>query len=275
MCSLEIRYQWIRGPPGDFARETCTPPLGYTSRTYSQTAEARFTALANVGADLVGLTAGYLTLLLEEVKTMQDAPEAFIALCSPGGFSSRVTIPLTDQSLNIYSTLEYFVLGEALTASGIVIAKSPGIDPRTVPKIDCKELGPKGNCGNFFYHNGDTYSFHDPKASRDFTSLIGFILDAGFVTDLADVFAIEDCQGKGPTMDVKPPDWKQTCLMSTKICDAFYDDFFDRQRLKQFFNCPNDKRFMTHCGSIFTGEHFILPLSYLGPQLVESSFCRA
>ncbi|KAF2768569.1 hypothetical protein EJ03DRAFT_328221 [Teratosphaeria nubilosa] len=251
-----------------------TPPLGYAKKSYTQTAEDRFTALANIGADLADLTAAYLKQVLEEVKTMQDAPEAFIALCSPGGFSQRVTIPLTDQSLNLSSTLEYFVFGEALTASGIVITKSPGIDPRTVPKIDCKELSPKGNCGNFYYHNGNTYSFHDPKFSRDFTPLINFILDEGFVTDLANVFALEDCQGKGPTLDVKPPDWKQTCLMSTKICDYFYDTESEAQRLKQFFNCPNDKKFLTSCGSIFTYNHYTLPLSYLGPQLVKSDFCR-
>ncbi|KAF2771592.1 hypothetical protein EJ03DRAFT_381122 [Teratosphaeria nubilosa] len=257
-----------------------TPPLGNAKQGYTQTAQERFTALATIDADLADIVADYQKKVLNEVRLIQDNVESFLAMCGPGGFSQRVNLPLTDQSANIYRSLELFVLSEALTASGVVIVKSVGIDPRTVPANYCPGLGPAGNCFSWWYDekNGNTYTLHDPKkGSRDWTDLINYIWDEKLVADMAVIFRNEDCQGKTmpPAFELDNPDPSQMCLITVKNCEAYYATGEQGQSLKQFKNCDKDKTFFTDCNEAITFHKRKLPISYLGPFLHKGTFCRA
>ncbi|KAH9839649.1 Glycoside hydrolase [Teratosphaeria destructans] len=275
-----------------------TPPMGIPKKAYTETAQTRFTRLADVGADLSDLINAYKDQLTLEVRTMQDNAESFIALCSFGGFSQRIEMSLTDQSNNLYKALELFVLSKSLSASGVVIAKSPGIDPRQVAtetgEISCPGFGPAGNCYTWWYGNGNTYAFHDiNNDQRDFTDLINYIWDQKIVADMGEIFAQEACSGKTISLSDNP-DPKSHCASSVKICEygkprhqythcqkepsltqspAAYDTHIPDQQKKEFNNCDNDPKWMRNCKKK-AGDTFVLPLSYLGPLLHKGNYCR-
>ncbi|KAF2772512.1 hypothetical protein EJ03DRAFT_186636 [Teratosphaeria nubilosa] len=201
-----------------------TPPLGTVTQGYTQTAQQRVQTLANVGGDLADLVSQWQKQVVDEVAAMQNNIESFLALTSPGGFSERVTISLPQQSTVLYKSLELFTLAEALTASGVIIAKSTGIDPREVAtatgEIQCPGFGPAGNCYDYFYDtaNKNTYVFHDiNNDQRDFTDLINFIWDQKIVDNMADIFANEQCSGKTPSLE--KPDPQVFCSFNTKNCE--------------------------------------------------------
>ncbi|KAF2768923.1 hypothetical protein EJ03DRAFT_110827 [Teratosphaeria nubilosa] len=254
-----------------------TPPVGQLAKHYTQTAQTRFQNLATIDADLANLVSGHQQEVAKEVQAMLDNLESFIALCSPGGFSTRITLSLPGESTALYKSLELYTLSQALNANGIVIAKSPGVDPRGVAKktgeIICPGFGPAGNCYDWWYDSksGNTYAFHDPKSERrDFTDLINYIWSENIVTDMADIFLTEDCVGKEPSID--STNLKPTCASNTKMCQYNYDPNKNAEREKQFVNCPNDPDWGYQCSSF--AETLILPLSYLGPLLKKGNYCR-
>jgi hypothetical protein len=120
--------------------------------------------------------------------------------------------------------LELYTVAQALNATGVVIAKSNGIDPRTVAKntgnIDCPSFGPAGNCYSWWYDesSGNSYAFHDPNnEQKDFTDVVNYIWNEGIVTDMADVFKTEDCSGVEPSFD--GASLTATCASNTKNCE--------------------------------------------------------
>ncbi|KAH9828033.1 hypothetical protein Tdes44962_MAKER02583 [Teratosphaeria destructans] len=280
------------------AASSKTPPLGVLKQHYKQTAETRFQNLATIGSDLAGLVSEHQQQILKEVQAMLDNVESFIALCSPGGFSLRVTLSLTKESTALYKSMELFTISEALNANGMVITKSVGIDPRTVAKdtgeILCNGFGPAGNCYNWWYDSahGNTYSFHDPREEpRGFTDLIDYIWGLDIVKDMGEIFLTEDCAGKNPDLD--STNLKPTCAVNVKTCEystcnsdiddccrssstsaadisfAEYDTKYSRE---QFTNCPSDPHWGDQCSSFANSQ--VLPASYLGPLLRKGNYCR-
>ncbi|KAF2766858.1 hypothetical protein EJ03DRAFT_338096 [Teratosphaeria nubilosa] len=261
-----------------------TPPFTDIRTGYTQTAEDRFQTLANVDGDLADIVSTYLKQVSDEVKAIQNNVESFIALCEPGGFSVRVTLDLNEQSLALYKSLELFTLAEALTANGVIIAKSTGINPMQVAKdtgeITCPGFGPAGNCYTWWYDkdNGNTYAFHDTnKLDRDFTDLINWIWDQKLVDNMAEIFANEACAGKTMNATIEPNTTPKTiCAMNTKNYEYAYKPGDQPDWLhpnnKQFTNCDNDRDYLADCE--WFGEQVVLPLSYLGPYLHHDSYCR-
>ncbi|KAF2765291.1 hypothetical protein EJ03DRAFT_355018 [Teratosphaeria nubilosa] len=250
-----------------------TPSLSVIYQGYTQTAQTRFHNLANIENDL---------------GDMNDV-DSFLALTSPGGFSARVTIDLTDQSAALYKSMELFTLSEAMKANGVVIAKSPNTDPRYFDavrkQIKCPGFGPAGNCYNHWYDpaTNATYAFHNPKSAvQDYTELINYIWDNKIVDNMAEIFKIEVCSGKEPSLDKGATAVK--CAMNAKVCEydyPKYPDDFDETTLNyavtdQFRNCGKDTSWGRLCdGWLLTGEKYHLPFSYLGPLLYYGSwYCR-
>ncbi|KAF2770055.1 hypothetical protein EJ03DRAFT_79222 [Teratosphaeria nubilosa] len=255
-----------------------TPPLGVPNQGYTQTAQTRFTQLANVGSDLADIVVGYKKQLTDEIRAMLDNVESFLALCQFGGFSQRIELSLTDQTDRMYKALELFVLSQALSGSGVIVAKSIGVDPREVAtrtgEISCPGFGAAGNCGTWWYGNGNTYAFHDiNNDQRDFTDLINYIWDQKIVEDMGEIFAQESCSGKKVALSDNP-DPKSHCASTVNICEYAYDRHWADQEKKEFKNCANDPKWMENCNQE-SEETFILPLSYLGPLLHKGNYCRS
>ncbi|KAH9843461.1 hypothetical protein Tdes44962_MAKER07358 [Teratosphaeria destructans] len=266
-----------------------TPSLAKIYQGYTQTAQTRFYNLANIENDLGDMVSAQQKRISDEVRAAQDDVDSFLALTSPGGFSERVTVDVTDQSASLYKAMELFTLTEAMKANGVVIAKSPNTDPRYFDavrkQIKCPGFGPAGNCYNFWYDTATnaTYAFHNPRSAvQNYTELINFIWDNKIVEDMAEIFKVEDCSGKEPSLDKGATAVK--CAMNAKVCEydyPKYPDDFDETTLQyavanQFRNCGKDTSWGRHCdGWLLTGEKFHLPFSYLGPLLYyQSWYCR-
>ncbi|KAH9845040.1 hypothetical protein Tdes44962_MAKER06899 [Teratosphaeria destructans] len=254
-------------------------PQGYPkAKEPTQTAQSRFGSLADVGSKLADMVEDWQKQTVTDVRSMQDNVDAFIALCEPGGFSQRVTLSLPDQSTALYKGLELFILAAGMTANGVVVAKSTGINPKEVAtrtgEIQCPDFGPSGSCNNWWYDpkSGNSYAFHDTtNHKRDFTELVNWLWDEKIVENLGEIFENEACSGKEPSLD--SPDLNVLCPFNAKNCEYNYDRHVKDQRAKQWMNCDNDPFWMKPCHD-HDEEVAVLPLSYLGPLLHKDNYCR-
>ncbi|KAF4451534.1 hypothetical protein F53441_5491 [Fusarium austroafricanum] len=226
------------------------------SLTKTQTANDRAIQLGNMGSSLAKLVEQYQSNLLDTVKQVQGDHKVFLAACSEGGFSQRVTTSLTIQASTLYRQLQLFILSSALKANGIVSSKSVGFNALTVAKdtgaISCDALDPAGNCNQWFVDGENTYALHNPNDWRNtHIELTKAIIDEGWA-ELKDVFKVEDCAGKEPTFD--PKTLGVTCLATHNWCEWNYQDSPSLSRSEpQFKNCDNDKQWGTLCGSFQSG----------------------
>ncbi|KAH6954230.1 hypothetical protein FAVG1_02297 [Fusarium avenaceum] len=244
----------------------------------TQTANSRFIQLGDIGASLAKLVEQYQQNLLDTVKEVQGDHTLFLAACQEGGFSQRVTTSLTIQASTLYRQLQLFILSNALKANGIVSSRSTGLNALDVAKntdaISCDGLSPGGNCNQWWIDAdaGNTYALHNPNDWRNTqVELTQAIHDNGWA-DLAQVFKIEDCAGKGPEFDSKT--LGVTCLAAHNWCEWNYQDTPGAARTEaQFKNCDNDKAWGTLCGSFQNGLD--IPESYLGPLLLtDGLWCK-
>lgn len=172
----------------------------------SQTANDRFIQLGDIGSSLANLIEDYQKNVLDTTNSIQRDHTLFTAACGQGGFSQRVTTSLTIQSSQLYRQLQLFILSSALSANGIVSAKSPGVDALELAKqtdeISCDGLSNGGFCNQWWLDGeGNTYSFHNPgDTTNTHVDLTKAIVDEGWAT-LDQVFKVEDCAGKEPEFD--------------------------------------------------------------------------
>ncbi|KAF5021883.1 hypothetical protein F66182_6074 [Fusarium sp. NRRL 66182] len=251
--------------------------LGQTLTT-TQTANDRFIQLADVGSSLAKLVEEYQQNLLETVKEVQGNHTVFLAACSEGGFSQRVTTSLTIQASTLYRQLQTFILSTALKANGIVSSRSTGVNALEFAKdtdaISCTGLGPGGNCNQWWIDTdaGNTYAFHNPNDWRNSQAELTQAIVDNKWADLSEIFKVEDCAGKEPAFDGKT--LSVSCLASHNFCEWNYPQPPANVRAEpQFKNCDNDKNWPTLCGSFQNGLN--VPESYLGPMLLtDGAFCK-
>lgn len=236
----------------------------------SQTANDRFIQLGNVGSSLSSLVVDYQANLLEAVSLIQQDHTAFLAACSQGGFSQRITTSLTIQSSDLYRQLQLYILSTALRANGIVAAKSTGVDALKVAQetseISCDALTTPGDFCNQWWLDGEgnTYSFHNPgDTTNTYVELTKTIVAEGWAT-LDQVFKVENCAGADPTFD--PANVGVACIASHGFCEWNYQPTLAETRAQpQFKNCDNDPNWGSLCSSF--EERILVPESYLGPIL--------
>lgn len=220
----------------------------------SQTANDRFIQLGDVGSSLSALVVDYQTNLLEAVSSIQRDHTAFLAACSQGGFSQRITTSLTIQSSELYRQLQLYILSTALQANGIVAAKSTGVDALQfageTDEISCEALTTPGDFCNQWWLDGEgnTYSFHNPGDTENtHVELTRMIVQEGWAT-LDQVFKMEACAGAQPTFD--PANVGVTCIASHGFCEWNYQPTLaETRREPQFKNCDDDPNWGFLCSS--------------------------
>ncbi|KPM41280.1 hypothetical protein AK830_g5311 [Neonectria ditissima] len=244
----------------------------------TQTADDRFIQLGDIGSSLAELVEDYQHNLLDTVQEIQGNHTLFLATCSKGGFSQRVTTSLTIQASELYRQLQLFVLSSALKANGIVSSRSTGVKVLEFAKetsdISCEALSAGGNCNQWWFDEaaGNTYALHNPGDTRNTHIDLTFaIVDNGWAT-LDEIFKIEDCAGKEPEFDSAT--LGVTCMASHGWCEWNYQSNpSDARANPQFTNCDNDSNWGTLCGSFQSG--LLVPESYLGPLLLtEGLTCK-
>ncbi|EKJ75351.1 hypothetical protein NXS19_010794 [Fusarium pseudograminearum] len=240
----------------------------------TQKANDRFVQLGDIGSGLAKFVETYQQNLLDSVKTIQGDQELFLAACSEGGFSQRVTTSLTIQASTLYRQLQLFILSSALKANGIISSRSTGLLAQDVARdtgeVTCDSLSAASSCFQWFVDEKakNTYSFHNPNDwSNTHVDLMVAIIDNGWA-DLADVFEIENCAGKTPEFD--PATLGITCLATHGYCEWDYSGKTPSTTVKQWTNCDNDSKWGTLCSSFAEGK--LVPESYLGPLLSNSAF---
>ncbi|KAK1585796.1 uncharacterized protein LY79DRAFT_518078 [Colletotrichum navitas] len=243
---------------------------------------ARFVTLGQIGSSLAELVLNYQNGLQDSLKELQGNSTLFLAATEPGGFSERAAASLNLESTSLYHDLQLYTLSLALKANGIVSTRSTGVNvleyaPKTNGAISCPELGPAGNCYQFWLDpdTGNTYALHNPKDTENtYVDVLNKIHDKGWA-NLSEIFKVEDCTGKDPSFDGKT---KVTCLASHGYCEYDYTDQSTvtevRTANKQFTNCDNDKEWGYLCDWMYGG--LVLPESYLGPLLTYTgeAWCR-
>jgi hypothetical protein len=172
-----------------------------------QTPNDRFIELGNIGSSLATLVNDYQDNILNMVEIIQGNSTLFIAMCSFGVFSQRVTTSLTDQSYLLYQDLQLFILSQAFQASGFVSARSTGVNALDVAKytsnVACPALSQAGNCNQWWIDldNGNTYALNNPNdPGNDQINLTNTIVNKGWA-NLSDVFKVETCSGQSITFD--------------------------------------------------------------------------
>ncbi|KAL2214730.1 hypothetical protein CC79DRAFT_1339578 [Sarocladium strictum] len=236
----------------------------------SQTANDRFIQLGDIGSSLATLVKDYQVNLLDMVAQIQRDHLAFLAACSEGGFSQRVTTSLTIQSNELFRQLQLFTLSTALKANGLVSAKSTGVDvlqfATETDEISCEALTTPGDFCNQWWVDGEgnTYSFHNPGDTENtHVDLTKTIVAEGWAT-LDQVFKMEECAGADPTFD--PATLGVSCIASHGFCEWNYQPTLLETRAEpQFKNCDDDPNWGFLCSSF--EERILVPESYLGPIL--------
>ncbi|KAK2060545.1 hypothetical protein LY76DRAFT_675993 [Colletotrichum caudatum] len=248
----------------------------------ADSANSRFVTLGQIGSSLADLVLDYQNGLQDSLKELQSNSTLFLAAAAPGGFSERAATSLNLESVSLYHDLQLYTLSLALKANGIVSARSTGVNalefaPKTNGAISCPELGPAGNCYQFWIDpdTNNTYALHNRNDIQNtYVDALNKIHDKGWA-DLSEVFKVEDCTGKDPSFDGK----KVTCLASHGYCEYDYTDQDTLAKVrgakKQFTNCDNDKEWGYLCNWMYGGV--LLPQSYLGPLLTlsKSAWCRS
>lgn len=242
--------------------------------------DARFITLAAVGSSLSDIVIEFQQSLAAGIAEIQGNHTIFLSLTADGHLSTRLKSGTIAQTVDLFRNLQLYILSASLSANGIVVAKSTGVNALDLAAqygtFDCPGLGPAGNCYQYWVDQeaGNTYALHNPHKweGNDYTATLDAIYAGGWA-NLSEIFEIESCQNAAPAFD--PATLSMSCLASHKLCEYEYQSTIvaARQANKQWKNCDNDEDWGTLCGTFSSGLE--VPDSYLGPLLRDSrAFCR-
>ena len=247
-----------------------------------QTLDTQFQQFGTLSGSLGDVTLQIQKNIAATLHEIEANFDFFLAFAGDGGFSVATIPSMHDQSTNMLSTFNAFVVAQALKANSWKIARAVDTDVHALMTngtlnawsiTACKaDYDAKGICGPYYFNKqkGISYTLYgEDRSHKNPQELFGQIFEKWTTPELLfdNAQACKDAGGTAPTVSFDPTGrFNFGCFSAVDICTWNQNPAV---RNAEFSDCPDQESWLGSSWAYTSDTCVYVPWSYVGPLMTH------